>query len=55
MAERAAPFYCPYCGDEHLEPREEEGAWFCRDCVRSFKLKFLGVGAPQPPGKENSR
>ncbi|WP_081640017.1 hypothetical protein [Actinomadura flavalba] len=48
MSERAAPFYCPYCGDEHLVPREEEGAWFCEDCVRSFRLKFLGVGAPRP-------
>jgi ribosomal protein L37AE/L43A len=59
MSERAAPFYCPYCGEEHLEPREEEGAWFCRDCVRSFKLKFLGVGAPTTyashPSKENDR
>ncbi|WP_084265152.1 Insertion element protein [Actinomadura macra] len=47
MSERAAPFYCPYCGEENLEPREEEGAWFCHDCVRSFTLKFLGVGAPR--------
>ncbi|MDL4774759.1 MULTISPECIES: Insertion element protein [Thermomonosporaceae] len=47
MSERAAPFYCPYCGEEHLEPREEAGAWFCHDCVRSFSLKFLGVGAPR--------
>ncbi|MFI0444126.1 Insertion element protein [Actinomadura sp. 6N118] len=47
MSERAAPFYCPYCGDEHLEPYAEDGTWFCRDCVRAFKLKFLGVGAPQ--------
>ncbi|QXJ20529.1 hypothetical protein AGRA3207_001258 [Actinomadura graeca] len=63
MSERAAPFYCPYCGEENLEPlapsdlpgggggpspRKEEGAaWFCHDCVRSFRLKFLGVGAPR--------
>jgi predicted RNA-binding Zn-ribbon protein involved in translation (DUF1610 family) len=64
MSERAAPFYCPYCGDENLEPREapapasgdaggpttsksEGAAWFCRDCLRSFMLKFLGVGAPR--------
>ncbi|WP_067832287.1 Insertion element protein [Actinomadura kijaniata] len=54
MSERAAPFYCPYCGEERLVPREEEGTWFCQDCVRSFRLKFLGVGAPQPT-KENPR
>ncbi|MBT2211402.1 MULTISPECIES: Insertion element protein [Actinomadura] len=47
MSERAAPFYCPYCGEENLEPLAETGAWFCHDCVRSFSLKFLGVGAPQ--------
>jgi hypothetical protein len=27
MTERAAPFYCPYCGDEDLRPHERsEGA-----------------------------
>ncbi|MEV5573270.1 Insertion element protein [Spirillospora sp. NPDC052269] len=50
MSGRAAPFYCPYCGDERLEPRSGEGAWFCRDCVRSFQLKFLGVGTPLSAG-----
>jgi len=72
MSERAAPFYCPYCGDENLVPREtpvpasaddaggpsqsrsEGAAWFCRDCLRSFRLKFLGVGAPRTH-KENLR
>ncbi|MBW8482459.1 Insertion element protein [Actinomadura parmotrematis] len=54
MSERAAPFYCPYCGEERLVPLEEEGAWSCPDCVRSFKLTFLGVGAPRP-NKENTR
>ncbi|GGV07990.1 Insertion element protein [Actinomadura sp. LOL_016] len=47
MSERMAPFYCPYCGEENLEPREGAGSWFCPDCVRSFGLKFLGVGAPR--------
>ncbi|WP_243723110.1 hypothetical protein [Actinomadura sp. 7K507] len=53
--ERMAPFYCPYCGEEHLEPREEHGSWFCPDCVRSFTLKFLGVGAPSTVNKEIPR
>ncbi|MFB4295814.1 Insertion element protein [Actinomadura sp. NTSP31] len=44
MSERAAPFYCPYCGEEKLEPLEGHGAWFCPDCARSFQLTFLGVG-----------
>lgn len=44
MSERAAPFYCPYCGDENLHPSEEgHGAWECRACNRAFTLKFLGL------------
>lgn len=44
MSERAAPFYCPYCGDEDLHPHEEgHGAWECRACNRAFQLKFLGL------------
>ncbi|OIV35482.1 hypothetical protein BIV57_21320 [Mangrovactinospora gilvigrisea] len=53
MSERAAPFHCPYCGDEDLrphEPAEGEGAghgeWECRACSRAFRLKFLGLIAP---------
>jgi len=49
MSERAAPFYCPYCGDEDLEPYEggthaTGAAWYCRACARAFALKFLGIG-----------
>jgi transposase-like protein len=49
MSERAAPFYCPYCGDEDLHPAEqgtshrEGAAWECRACNRAFQLKFLGL------------
>ncbi|KOG17393.1 hypothetical protein [Streptomyces viridochromogenes] len=47
MSERAAPFYCPYCGDEDLRPSEasegSHGAWECAACNRAFQLKFLGV------------
>lgn len=49
MSERAAPFYCPYCGDEDLRPSEEDGgagpgaAWECAACNRAFKLSFLGL------------
>ncbi|KDN86192.1 hypothetical protein [Kitasatospora cheerisanensis] len=44
MSERAAPFYCPYCGDEDLRPSEGgHGAWECRACRRGFRLKFLGL------------
>ncbi|MBC2877534.1 MULTISPECIES: hypothetical protein [Streptomyces] len=54
MSERAAPFHCPYCGDEDLRPHEEgHGAWECAACNRAFLLKFLGLlsrglaGAPE--------
>lgn len=45
MTERAAPFYCPYCGDEDLRPSDQEhgGAWECASCNRAFHLKFLGL------------
>ncbi|GAA2243217.1 MULTISPECIES: hypothetical protein [Kitasatospora] len=44
MSERAAPFYCPYCGDEDLRPSETgHGAWECAACRRAFQLKFLGL------------
>jgi predicted RNA-binding Zn-ribbon protein involved in translation (DUF1610 family) len=45
QAERAVPFYCPYCGEEDLEPLESDGEWHCRSCVRSFRLRFSGIGA----------
>ena len=45
--DRAAPMYCPYCGDEDLRPSEEggPGAWECRSCARVFAVKFLGLSA----------
>lgn len=44
MSERAAPFFCPYCGDEDLRPSEVgHGAWECHGCRRAFQLKFLGL------------
>ncbi|HEY9328806.1 MAG TPA: hypothetical protein VIS09_11305 [Streptomyces sp.] len=44
MSERAAPFHCPYCGDEDLRPHEAgHGAWECASCNRAFQLRFLGL------------
>ncbi|AEW97093.1 MULTISPECIES: hypothetical protein [Streptomycetaceae] len=44
MSERAAPFYCPYCGDEDLRPSPEgHGAWECGACNRAFRLAFIGL------------
>jgi transposase-like protein len=53
MSERAAPFYCPYCGDEDLRPSETggHGAWECASCRRAFAVKFLGLlSAPTATG-----
>jgi transposase-like protein len=44
--QRAAPMYCPYCGEEDLRPNEaSHGAWECRGCARVFSVKFLGLAA----------
>jgi hypothetical protein len=44
VSERAAPFFCPYCGDEDLRPQESgPGAWECAACNRAFQLRFLGL------------
>ncbi|MFE6776198.1 hypothetical protein [Streptomyces sp. NPDC057702] len=44
MSERAAPFYCPYCGEEDLSPSgQDRGGWECASCNRAFRLSFLGL------------
>jgi len=67
MSERAAPHYCPYCGDEDLVPHEgdaEKGAgyaWACYSCARVFRVKFVGLrgaavaGGAGPTGTEGNR
>ncbi len=55
MSERAAPLYCPYCGDEDLRPHEaSHGAWECRSCARVVSVKFIGLRSASfaaPPEK----
>jgi hypothetical protein len=47
MTQRAVPFYCPYCGEEDLEPyAERHGAWWCRSCRRAWSLSMIGTGTP---------
>jgi ribosomal protein L37AE/L43A len=41
VSERSVPFYCPYCGEESLEPLERHGTWRCRDCTRRFSLTVV--------------
>ncbi len=45
MTERAVPFYCPYCGEEDIEPAgEEPGRFRCAACNRHWLLRFQGIG-----------
>jgi ribosomal protein L37AE/L43A len=47
MTERAAPFYCPYCGDEDLRPfGEKHGEWRCGSCRRVYALRYVGLARP---------
>lgn len=44
MSGSAAPFYCPYCGEENLFPHgERHGEWECRACRRVFAVRFIGL------------
>jgi hypothetical protein len=44
VSERAAPLYCPYCGEEDLRPHGgRHGAWECRACARVFTVTFVGL------------
>jgi hypothetical protein len=55
VSERSVPYYCPYCGGEDLRPHEDtHGAWECRECIRVFSLKFLGI-LPTPAEESEPR
>ncbi len=49
MSVRAAPFHCPYCGEESIEPRGDGRAYYCGSCDRRFELTFLGLGDAGEP------
>jgi len=41
---RAAPLYCPYCGEENLRPHADaHTAWECHACARVFTVRFTGL------------
>jgi transposase-like protein len=49
--QRAVPFYCPYCGEDHLRPFGDDpdsghGDWRCEDCGRVFTLRFREHAGP---------
>ncbi len=50
---RAAPFYCPYCGEEDLEPYgEAAGGFYCAACNRRWVLRYSGLGRDLPEPSE---
>ena len=36
---RLAALYCPYCGEEDLEPVGEAGGWHCGFCGSWFEVR----------------
>jgi hypothetical protein len=54
VTQRAVPFFCPYCGDEDIQPYgERHGSWWCQSCRRAWTLSMIGTGTPggeRPPG-----
>ncbi len=56
MTGRMVPYHCPYCAGEDLRPHDTtHGQWECRECLRVFAVKFVGLLTPgatavSPPG-----
>jgi len=51
VTQRAVPFFCPYCGDEDLQPyADKHGAWWCQSCRRAWSLSMIGMGRPSRLG-----
>lgn len=47
MSSHSVPLNCPYCTGEDLRPHgDEHGAWECRECLRVFAVRFIGVLSP---------
>lgn len=53
MSERAAPMYCPYCGEDTIRPFGDDppdarpggghADWRCESCTRAFAVRFKGL------------
>jgi ribosomal protein L37AE/L43A len=47
MTAHSVPLHCPYCAGEDLRPHgDQHGAWECRECLRVFAVRFVGLLAP---------
>ncbi|MDQ3103830.1 MAG: hypothetical protein M3Q87_01165 [Actinomycetota bacterium] len=59
MTAHSVPLHCCYCGGEDLFPHAgdgllhggvpQHGAWECRECLRAFSVRFIGLLAPPTP------
>ena len=48
VTERAAPMYCPYCGEEDIRPFGDDpdkghADWRCESCLRAFTVRYKGL------------
>ena len=44
MSTHSVPLHCPYCAGEELHPHGDvHGAWECRECLRAFGVKLIGL------------
>ena len=53
MSERAAPMYCPYCGEDTIRPWGDDpeqpapgrrpADWRCEACLRVFSVRYKGL------------
>ena len=53
MTERAAPMYCPYCGEEDIRPFGDDpdkghADWRCASCLRAFTVRYKGLTGTGP-------
>ena len=51
MSAHSVPLHCPYCAGEQLHPHgDTHGGWECRECLRVFAVKLLGLLSPGQVG-----
>ena len=47
MSGHTVVLHCPYCAGENLHPHGDvHGAWECRECLRAFTVKLVGLLSP---------
>ena len=44
VGSRATPFYCPFCGEQTIEPIGDAKEMYCSTCDRRFEVSFKGLG-----------